>query len=72
MRHCQFETCTNKISLSLYDTLLCKVCVKNFCLKHRMPEYHFCDINFIKNKCKQELSTKLLNEALKNNKLTNI
>ena len=47
MKHCEFKNCKAKIPLSLYDTLVCNTCLKHFCLLHRIPEDHKCDLDEI-------------------------
>ena len=46
MTRCNFEGCKKKLKLT---DMQC-VCCKNFCINHRLPEYHDCTFDFKKKK----------------------
>lgn len=56
---CCLQNCTNRVKLT--SELECKFCSKSFCIKHALPEGHFCDnISECKAQAAEENLKKLL------------
>jgi predicted nucleic acid binding AN1-type Zn finger protein len=70
MANCKYSECKNKISKIIGH---CKSCDKNFCSQHRYPETHNCaKLLEFKLNSKQTLVSKLMNDAIFEQKLTRI
>lgn len=66
---CQFPDCKGKA----LDLCHCNYCQKDFCLKHRLPETHTCEnINSLREKKLDLLKKNLMDNALREEKITNI
>ena len=56
-KRCCLHSCNKKLDIATLEISLCKLCNKNYCLSHRLPENH---VHECVQKCNKRTNEKLV------------